>query len=40
LRTAKVAGGSASKLGRIGLVRKQIAKYLTVINEKVRMSAR
>lgn len=40
LRTAKVSGGTASKLGRIGLVRKQIAKYLTVINEKVRASVR
>ena len=27
-------------MGRIGVVRKQIAKYLTVINEKVRTAVR
>lgn len=32
LRVAKVGGGTASKLGRIRIVRKAIAKYLTVIN--------
>ena len=32
LRVAKVGGGTASKLGRIKIVRKSIAKYLTVIN--------
>merc|ERR1712176_1335524 len=36
LRVAKVAGGTSSKLGRIRVVRKAIAKYLTVINEKNR----
>merc|ERR1712226_1779326 len=36
LRVAKVAGGTSSKLGRIRVVRKSIAKYLTVINEKNR----
>merc|ERR1712072_969674 len=36
LRVAKVAGGTSSKLGRIGVVRKAIAKYLTLINEKCR----
>merc|ERR1712159_601368 len=36
LRVAKVAGGTSTKLGRIRVVRKAIAKYLTVINEKNR----
>merc|ERR1712224_1022762 len=36
LRVAKVAGGTSSKLGRIGVVRKAIAKYLTLINEKFK----
>ncbi|CAD8172385.1 unnamed protein product [Paramecium octaurelia] len=36
LRTVKVSAGNAQKLGRIGLVRKRIAKYLTVINEQRR----
>merc|ERR1712157_638545 len=36
LRVAKVAGGTSSKLGRIRVVRKAIAKYLTLINEKNR----
>merc|ERR1712196_402919 len=36
LRVAKVAGGTSSKLGRIRVVRKAIAKYLTVMNEKFR----
>merc|ERR1712072_1213852 len=36
LRVAKVAGGTSSKLGRIGVVKKAIAKYLTLINEKNR----
>ncbi|CAK71983.1 unnamed protein product (macronuclear) [Paramecium tetraurelia] len=34
LRTVKVSAGNAQKLGRIGLVRKRIAKYLTVINQQ------
>jgi large subunit ribosomal protein L35e len=40
LRTQKVSGAQQSKVGRIGVVRKQIAKYLTVINEKVRTAVR
>ncbi|CAD8086219.1 unnamed protein product [Paramecium sonneborni] len=36
LRTVKVSAGNAQKLGRIGLVRKRIAKFLTVINEQRR----
>ncbi|CAD8073743.1 unnamed protein product [Paramecium sonneborni] len=36
LRTSKVSAGNAQKLGRIGLVRKRIAKYLTVINQQRR----
>ncbi|CAD8062375.1 unnamed protein product [Paramecium primaurelia] len=36
LRTVKVSAGNAQKLGRIGLVRKRIAKYLTVINQQRR----
>ena len=40
LKVSKVAGGTASKLGRIKVVRKQIAKYLTVINEKNRSKVR
>ncbi|KRX06243.1 Ribosomal protein L29 [Pseudocohnilembus persalinus] len=36
LRVAKQAGGTASKVGRIRTVRKAIAKYLTVVNQKVR----
>merc|ERR1712091_225142 len=36
LRVAKVAGGTSSKLGRIRVVRKAVAKYLTLINEKNR----
>ncbi|CAD8161481.1 unnamed protein product [Paramecium pentaurelia] len=40
LRTVKVSAGNAQKLGRIGLVRKRIAKYLTVINEQRRNSVK
>eukprot|EP00825_Cyclidium_porcatum_P048292 TRINITY_DN807_c0_g1_i2.p4 TRINITY_DN807_c0_g1~~TRINITY_DN807_c0_g1_i2.p4 ORF type:complete len:127 (+),score=35.44 TRINITY_DN807_c0_g1_i2:171-551(+) len=40
LRIAKVAGGTASKLTRIRVVRKAIAKHLTVINEKARQTVR
>jgi len=40
LRIAKIAGGTASKLGRIKLVRKAIAKFLTVINQKNRDKVR
>ncbi|CAD8156615.1 unnamed protein product [Paramecium octaurelia] len=34
LKTVKVSAGNAQKLGRIGLVRKRIAKHLTVINQQ------
>ncbi|EGR29919.1 hypothetical protein IMG5_145730 [Ichthyophthirius multifiliis] len=40
LRVAKIAGGTANKLGKIKLVRKSIAKYLTVINEKRRSAVK
>jgi large subunit ribosomal protein L35e len=40
LRVAKVAGGAASKIGKIKVVRKAIAKYLTVITEKTRAKVR
>ena len=33
LRVAKVTGGAASKLARIGVVRKSIAQVLTVYNQ-------
>ncbi len=34
LRVAQVTNGAASKLGRIRLVRKNVARVLTVINQK------
>ena len=40
LRVAKVAGGAASKLARIKVVRKSIARVLTVYNQKQRSDAR
>ena len=40
LRVAKVTGGAASKIAKIKVVRKQIAKHLTVITEKVRTNLR
>jgi len=41
LRTVKVTGGStSSKLSKIRVVRKAIAKYLTVINQKNRDTVR
>lgn len=40
LRVAKVAGGSSSKLTRISTVRKNIARVLTVMNQKQRASLR
>eukprot|EP00331_Platyophrya_macrostoma_P014200 CAMPEP_0176434224 /NCGR_PEP_ID=MMETSP0127-20121128/16542_1 /TAXON_ID=938130 /ORGANISM="Platyophrya macrostoma, Strain WH" /LENGTH=125 /DNA_ID=CAMNT_0017816905 /DNA_START=35 /DNA_END=412 /DNA_ORIENTATION=- len=36
LRIAKISGGAATKTGRIKVVRKSIAKYLTVINQRNR----
>lgn len=33
LRVAKVTGGAASKLAKIGVVRKSIARVLTVYNQ-------
>merc|ERR1719473_509368 len=40
LRTSKVSSGPQVKLARIRVVRKSIAKVLTVINEKRRNSAK
>merc|ERR1711964_153781 len=40
LRVAKVTGGAASKLAKIGTVRKQIARVLTVYSQKHREEAK
>merc|ERR1711900_55739 len=40
LRVAKVTGGAASKLAKIGTVRKSIARVLTVYSQKQREEAR
>merc|ERR1711904_721321 len=40
LRVAKVAGGSSSKLAKIKIVRKSIARILTVYNQKQKQEAR
>merc|ERR1712139_184340 len=40
LRVAKVAGGAASKLAKIKVVRKSIARVLTVYNQKQKSDAR
>merc|ERR1711879_969800 len=40
LRVAKVAGGAASKLAKIKIVRKSIARILTVYNQKQKGDAR
>ena len=40
LRVAKVAGGVASKLSKIGVVRKSIARVLTVISQNTRAKTR
>eukprot|EP00928_Gymnodinium_smaydae_P088050 TRINITY_DN721_c1_g1_i1.p3 TRINITY_DN721_c1_g1~~TRINITY_DN721_c1_g1_i1.p3 ORF type:complete len:124 (+),score=38.43 TRINITY_DN721_c1_g1_i1:84-455(+) len=40
LRVAKVSGGAASKLARIKVVRKSIARILTVYNQKQKAEAR
>eukprot|EP00163_Fabomonas_tropica_P029299 TRINITY_DN6238_c0_g1_i1.p1 TRINITY_DN6238_c0_g1~~TRINITY_DN6238_c0_g1_i1.p1 ORF type:complete len:139 (+),score=57.32 TRINITY_DN6238_c0_g1_i1:46-417(+) len=40
LRVAKVTGGSASKLAKIKVVRKGIARVLTVMNESQKEAAR
>merc|ERR1712023_472242 len=40
LRVAKVAGGAASKLAKIKVVRKSIARILTVYNQKQKTEAR
>ncbi len=37
---AKVTGGAASKLGKIKLVRKSIARVLTVFNQQVKSAVR
>merc|ERR1712188_290895 len=40
LRVAKVTGGAASKLSKIKVVRKSIARVLTVINQNVKKEFR
>merc|ERR1712012_892335 len=40
LRVAKVSGGAASKLAKIKVVRKSIARILTVFNQKQKNEAR
>merc|ERR1719316_1635626 len=40
LRVAKVAGGAASKLAKIKIVRKSIARILPVYNQKQKAEAR
>ncbi|GAA6022452.1 hypothetical protein JCM11491_005512 [Sporobolomyces phaffii] len=40
LRVQKITGGNASKLARISVVRKSIARCLTVINQKTRANLR
>merc|ERR1711979_13570 len=40
LRVAKVSGGAASKLAKIKVVRKSIARILTVYNQKQKAEAR
>merc|ERR1712242_613037 len=40
LRVAKVSGGAASKLAKIEIVRKSIARILTVYNQKQKAEAR
>merc|ERR1712195_83967 len=40
LRVAKVSGGAASKLAKIKIVRKSIARVLTVYNQKQKQDAR
>eukprot|EP01028_Stygiella_incarcerata_P012075 TRINITY_DN725_c0_g1_i2.p2 TRINITY_DN725_c0_g1~~TRINITY_DN725_c0_g1_i2.p2 ORF type:complete len:119 (+),score=49.28 TRINITY_DN725_c0_g1_i2:353-709(+) len=36
LRVSKITGGAASKLSKIGVARKSIARILTVLNVKMR----
>merc|ERR1711979_146875 len=40
LRVAKVSGGAASRLAKIKIVRKSIARILTVYNQKQKSEAR
>ncbi|XP_067940781.1 large ribosomal subunit protein uL29-like [Watersipora subatra] len=40
LRVAKVTGGAANKLSKIKLVRKSIARVLTVINQTQKLNIR
>ncbi|GAA5908912.1 hypothetical protein JCM6882_005482 [Rhodosporidiobolus microsporus] len=40
LRVSKITGGNASKLARISVVRKSIARVLTVVNSKTRQNLR
>merc|ERR1711862_753445 len=40
LRVAKVSGGAASKLAKIRIVRKNVARVLTVYNQKQKAEAK
>lgn len=40
LRVAQVTNGAASKLGKIGHVRKNVARILTVINQEAKSAMR
>ncbi|KAK4053899.1 60S ribosomal protein L35, L29 [Microbotryomycetes sp. JL221] len=40
LRVQKITGGNASKLNKISVVRKSIARVLTVMNSKTRQNLR
>ncbi|OQV25704.1 putative 60S ribosomal protein L35 [Hypsibius exemplaris] len=40
LKVAKVTGGAPAKLGKIGLVRKSIARILTVANQNQKLNLR
>ena len=40
LRVAQVTGGAASKLSKIKLVRKNVARVLTVLNQKAKADMR
>ena len=40
LRIAKVTGGGPAKLAKIGVVRKSIARVMTVMNQQTKLSLR
>ncbi|KAM0752787.1 hypothetical protein T439DRAFT_323398 [Meredithblackwellia eburnea MCA 4105] len=40
LKVTKITGGNSAKLNRISVVRKSIARVLTVINQKTRQNIR